>query len=91
MYGDGDETINLMQHMSTKEIKDDEWLGRTGDLRGIVQEIRFELNDIRTNQNMSKKMKPTKIVWDFEIQTDHSVTVSWPDLMLIKKKELDIT
>ena len=28
-----------------------------------------------------------KLLWDFEIQTDHKISVSWPDPVIIDKKQ----
>ena len=31
-----------------------------------------------------------KVLWDFEIQTDHLISTRWPDLVIINKKIIAI-
>ena len=42
-------------------------------------------NGICTTQHLSKKMTQ-KLLWDFDIQTDHLISARRPDLIIINKK-----
>ena len=44
------------------------------------------INDICTTQHLSWKMRQ-KLLWDFEIQTDHLISVRRPDLIIINNKK----
>ena len=42
---------------------------------------------IRTNPEFVPENKMHKILWDFEIQTDHLILSRRPDLVIVNKKE----
>ena len=39
------------------------------------------------NQESIQEIETHKILWDFEIQTDHLISARRPDLMIVKKKK----
>ena len=42
---------------------------------------------IRTNQNLSRRMRHTKLLWDFEIKTDHLILTRRLDRVMANKEE----
>ena len=78
-----------MQQISTEGVLGEAGLGRQGDLLGNVQEI-----SIRPYKQMVYAQPATpilendshKLLWDFNIQTDHLNPARRTDFIIINKK-----
>ena len=63
-------------------------MGRQGDPLGIVQEIKLDHTNKWYMYNPAAVLENVmhKLLWDFEIQTDHIISARQPDLIIITKK-----
>ena len=48
--------------------------------------LTIQTNDICTTQNLSRRMRH-KLLWDFDIQTNHLISARSPDLIIINNKK----
>ena len=94
LCGDRDETINHIisecSKLTQKEYKArHNWVGQ-GDLLGNVQEISirpYKQMVYAQTQHLSSKMMRIKLLWDFNIQTDHLIPARRPDLIINNNKK----
>ena len=49
--------------------------------------LTIRTNGICTTQNLIRKIRCTKLFWDFEIQTDHLISARRPDRVMVKRKK----
>ena len=59
------------------------------DPLGIMQKIQFNHTNKCYIHNMESLLENEthKVLWDFEIQTDHLISARPPDLVIAKKRE----
>ena len=78
-----------MQQASSKEVQD--WVGKV-----ILWELSKRLKFVHSTKWYMHNLESVftnethKILWGFEIQTDHFVLVIKPDLVLINKQKKDL-
>ena len=89
--GERDEVINHIisesRKLAQKEYKTrHNWLNKV-----INSELWKKLKFAHTNRwymhNLESENETHKLLWDFEVQTDHQISARRPDLILINKKE----
>ena len=80
-----------MQQINAKRVSDKIRLSGDGELQGkMYKKLKF---DHTNNPESILENKMHKILWDFDIQTDHLIPARWPDLVIVnnndkkKKKE----
>ena len=78
-----------MQQISTEGVQGETWLGRQGDPLGNVQEISIRPYKQWYMHNPAPILENNshKLLWDFNIQTDHLIPARRPDLIIINKKK----
>ena len=93
LSSDRDETINCIisecSKLAQKEYKTKhDWVGKVIHLE-LCRKLKFDhtnkwymhkLTSVRENETQ-------KLLWDFEIQTDHLISARWPDLIIINEKK----
>ena len=83
LCGDRDETINHIINECSK-LPQKEYQTKYD---WVWKELFKNFNlTIRTNGMCTTQNPPEKILWDFEIQTDHLISARQPDLVKINKK-----
>ena len=90
---DRDETINHIisecSKLSQKEYKAwHDWVGRLMHWEQC-KELKFDYTNKWYMHNQSSFLENVmhKLLWNFEIQTDHEILARRPDLIIIKKKK----
>ena len=73
-----------MQQTSTKGLQNLERLGGKGDPLRIVQETEFRPYSLMVYKQT--RIRHRKIIWDFEIQTDHQIPTRRSAFLIINKK-----
>ena len=92
LYVDRDETINHIisecSKLAQKEYKTrNDWMGKVIHSE-MCKEFKFDhTNKWYTHNPTSVLENDTyKLLWDFNIKTDHLISARWPDLIMINKK-----
>ena len=75
-----------MQQISTEGVQGETRLGRQGDPQGNVQEISIRPYQQMVYAQPVLENDSHKLLWDFNIQTDHLIPTRRPDLIIINKK-----
>ena len=92
LCGDRDETINHIinecNKLAQKEYKTrHDWMGKAIH-RKLCKKFQFDRTNKWYMHNPSVlKNDSHKLLWDFDLQTDHLITTRRPDLIIINKKE----
>ena len=88
LCGDRDKMNNHIIRECCK-LAQKEYKTRQGDPQGIVQEIKFDHMNKWYMHNPASVLKHEthKLLWDFDIQTDHLISARRPDLIIINKKK----
>ena len=62
------------------------WVGKVIH-REMCQKFKFDYTNkwYMHNPKSVLQNEMDKVLWDFEIQTDHLISVRWPDLVIVKK------
>ena len=65
-----------------------DWVGKVTHLE-LGKELKFDHTNKRYMHNpaFALENESHKLLWDFEIQTDHLISTRRPDLIIINKKE----
>ena len=93
LYGDRDETINHIirecRKLAQKEYKaTHEWVGKLIHLE-MCKKFKFDHANKWHIHNPAPVLENDthRLLWDFDIQTDHLISARGPDLIIIKKKK----
>ena len=89
LYGDRDETTNHIISERSK-LTQKEYKTRHDGVGKVVhwelcKKLKLDLTNKWYMQNPESETH--KLPWDFEIQTDHLISASRPDRVIVKKKE----
>ena len=77
-----------MQDISTEEVQGETQLGRQGDPREMCRKFQFDHTIKWCIHNPAPVIENDshKLLWDFNIKTDHLIPSRRPDLIIINKK-----
>ena len=90
LCGDRDETINHIvsecSKLAQKEYKArHDWVGKVIHWE-ICQKFKFDHTNMHNPESVLEN-DTHKLLWDFDIQTDHLISARRPDLIIINKKK----
>ena len=93
LWDDRDETINHIiskcSKLAQKEYKTrHDWVGKRIYWE-LCKKLKFDHSNkwYMHNPESGLEKEMHKLLWDFEIQTNHLVSARWPNLIIIKKNE----
>ena len=94
LCGDRDETINYIISEYSKLAENKyktrhDWMGKVIYWE-LCKKFRFDHTKKLYMHNLASVLKNDtyKLLWDFDIQTDHLISARRPDLIIMKKKQL---
>ena len=92
LCGDRDATMNHIisecNKLALREFKTrHDWVGKVIHWE-LCKNFKFDHTNkwYMHNSESVPENETYKILWDFEIQTDHQISASWPDLVIVHKK-----
>ena len=92
LCGDRDETINLIisecRKLGQRNIRLDNWLGKVIHWE-MCKKCQFDHANkwYMYNPEPVQENNTHKLLWDFDIQTNHQISARRPDLIIINKKK----
>ena len=96
LCGDRDETINHIisecSKLAQKEYKTrNNWVGKVIHWE-LCKKLKFDHANKWYMHNPESVLENEmhKLLWDFDLQTDHLISARWPDLVIINKKKKEL-
>ena len=97
LCGDWNESINPVISKCSKLVQKEyktrhDWRGKVINLE-LYKKLKFDHTNkwFMHNPETVQENETHKLLWDFEIQTDHLISDRWQDLLIINKKKRELT